>query len=356
MMASRFCFGEMNMEMKTVAVAMSGGVDSSVTAALLHHAGHEVVGITMRLWDGQDRHIEDASRVAAHLGIAHHVVDLSGSFNSCVIDYFIEEYASGRTPNPCARCNKLLKFGTLIDKACEIGADTLATGHYARIITGDDGEIHLCTAINRQKDQSYFLFLLNRALLRNVQFPLGEFKDKQQVRDLAVSFGLPVSAKDDSQDICFIPGNDYVAYLQSTGINESSGEFVLADGTVVGTHGGIHRYTVGQRRGMGIAWKEPLYVIGIDVATNRIVVGTEKELYVETFTINGCNWITSPLEDVFSAFCRIRYRHSPVPCKVTMLPEARAQITFDFPEKGVTPGQAAVLYCDDEVLGGGWIE
>jgi len=344
------------MEKKTIAVAMSGGVDSSVTAALLQQAGHRVLGITMRLWDGPTGHIEDAARVAAKLGIDHHVAALEPCFKDEVMDYFVREYERGRTPNPCARCNKLLKFGALMETARGLGAEALATGHYARVVTGDDGEPHLVAAVNRKKDQSYFLFSLTRELLRSILFPLGEVQDKQQVRDLAVKFGLPVAAKDDSQDICFIPGDDYIAFLQGAGIKSAPGEFVLSDGRVVGRHGGIHRYTVGQRRGMGIAWSEPLYVLEIDAAANRIIVGTEEELYRESFTLSDCNWIVPPGIDQFESHCRIRYRHKPVACRVTVLSGGRAEIRFARPEKGVTPGQVAVLYDGEEVLGGGWIE
>ena len=341
---------------RTIAVAMSGGVDSSVTAALLQEAGHRVIGITMRLWDGPTGHIEDAARVAAHLGIPHHVADLSPCFKDEVMDYFVREYAEGRTPNPCARCNKLLKFGALMETARSLGADALATGHYARIVTGADGAPHLVAAVNRKKDQSYFLYSLTRELMGAVLFPLGEMGDKQQVRDLAVQFGLPVAFKDDSQDICFIPGDDYVAFLTAAGIAAAPGEFVLADGRVVGRHEGIHRYTVGQRRGMGIAWSEPLYVLAIDAPANRIVVGTEKELYRDGFTVAECNWIVPPAGEPFETLCRIRYRHKPVPCVVTPFEGGRAQVRFARPEKGVTPGQVAVFYDGDEVLGGGWID
>lgn len=341
---------------KTIAVAMSGGVDSSVTAALLLEAGHEVIGITMRLWDGPTGHIDDAARVAEHLGITHHVADLEPCFKAEVMDYFVREYESGRTPNPCARCNKMLKFGALMETARSLGADALATGHYARVVSGADGEPRLVAAVNRRKDQSYFLFSLTTELLRNILFPLGEVQDKQQVRELAVKFGLPVAFKDDSQDICFIPGDDYIAFLQGAGIKSSPGDFVLGDGTVVGRHEGVHRYTVGQRRGMGIAWSEPLYVVAIDAPGNRIVVGTEKELYRDGFTVSGCNWIVPPGEEPFETLCRIRYRHKPVPCTVTALLDGRATVRFDHPEKGVTPGQVVVFYQDEVVLGGGWID
>jgi tRNA-specific 2-thiouridylase len=243
-----------------------------------------------------------------------------------------------------------------MDTARSLGADSLATGHYARVITGADGEPHLVAAVNRRKDQSYFLFSLTRELLRHIRFPLGEVMDKQEVRDLAVQYGLPVAFKDDSQDICFIPGDDYIAFLQAAGIKGTEGEFVLADGRVVGRHGGIHRYTVGQRRGMGIAWSEPLYVLEIDAKNNRIVVGTEKELYRDGFTVSDCNWIVPAGLEPFETLCRIRYRHKPVPCVVTPLNGGRAEIRFLRPEKGVTPGQVAVFYRDEEVLGGGWID
>ncbi|HZV83153.1 MAG TPA: tRNA 2-thiouridine(34) synthase MnmA, partial [Geobacteraceae bacterium] len=282
--------------------------------------------------------------------------DLEPCFKAEVMDYFVSEYEIGRTPNPCARCNKLLKFGALMEMAHSLGADCLATGHYARVVTDNDGQPHLVAAVNRRKDQSYFLFSLTRELLRSILFPLGDVQDKQQVREMASKFGLPVAAKDDSQDICFIPGDDYAAFLQSAGIKSSPGEFVLADGRVVGRHDGIHRYTVGQRRGMGIAWSEPLYVLRIDARANRIVVGTEQELYREGFTICDCNWIVPAAGEPFEAHCRIRYRHKPVACVVARLTGGRSEIRFERPEKGVTPGQVAVLYRGEEVLGGGWIE
>jgi tRNA-specific 2-thiouridylase len=271
------------------------------------------------------------------------------------MDYFVREYAAGRTPNPCARCNKLLKFGALMETARSHGADCLATGHYARIVTDSAGEPHLVQAVNRRKDQTYFLFSLTRELMRSVLFPLGEIDSKDAVRQLAAEFGLPVAAKDDSQDICFIPGDDYIAFLEGAGITGSPGDFVLPDGRVVGRHNGIYRYTVGQRRGMGIAWSEPLYVLAIDAPSNRVVVGTERELYRDGFSAENCNWIVPPSGETFAASCRIRYRHTPVSCTVTVQGDNRASISFTRPEKGVTPGQVAVFYRDDEVLGGGWI-
>ena len=266
-------------EQKTIAVAMSGGVDSSVTAALLQAAGHRVFGMTMRLWDGAGGAVADAGRVAAHLGIEHHVASFEECFDREIMGYFASEYLSGRTPNPCARCNQLIKFGALLDAAKAHGADLLATGHYARIGMGTDGEPHLLKAVNLPKDQSYFLFSLRREQLRRILFPLGEISAKSEVRRLAAEMGLPVATKSDSQDICFIPDGDYTGFLERRGIDSRPGDFVLENGRVVGRHRGVHCYTVGQRRGMGIAWSEPLYVIRIDMATNTIIVGVESQLY-----------------------------------------------------------------------------
>lgn len=335
---------------------MSGGVDSSVTAALLKTAGHHVFGITMKLWDGGTAAVDDAAKVAAHLGIEHHVADFSAAFEKDIMDYFAAEYLGGRTPNPCAKCNKLVKFGALLDKAKELGADTLATGHYARIVGGDDGELHLQKAVNIPKDQSYFLFSLHSDQLGQILFPLGGMSDKAEVRRIAAQYGLPVAEKSDSQDICFIPDGDYTGFLERRGVVSNPGEFVLADGTVIGRHMGIHRYTVGQRRGMGIAWTEPLYVLEIDPIGNRVIVGVETELYKSSLTIGSCNWIRQPKLGEKGLECKIRYRHRQVPCEVRLLADGRAEISFVNPEKGVTPGQVAVVYRGDEVIGGGWIE
>lgn len=335
---------------------MSGGVDSSVTAAILKAAGHNVFGITMCLWDGAGAALDDARRVADHLGIKHYVADFEGCFKKEIMDYFTSEYLAGRTPNPCARCNKLIKFGALLDSAKEHGAELLATGHYARIHSGDDGTAHLLKAVNLPKDQSYFLFSLRQDQLQEILFPLGEMIDKNEVRRIAASLGIPVAAKSDSQDICFIPDGDYTGFLERNGVDSQPGDFCLADGRVVGRHRGIHCYTVGQRRGMGIAWSEPLYVVSIDAATNSVVVGGEAELYRDSLTISGCNWIQRIHDSTGELQCKIRYRHQQVPCSLTLLPENRAEISFVEPQKGVTPGQVAVLYRGDDVIGGGWID
>lgn len=335
---------------------MSGGVDSSVTAALLKAAGHNVFGITMRLWDGGSAALDDARRVAAHLGIEHHVAAFEGCFEKEIMDYFAGEYRLGRTPNPCARCNTLIKFGALLDVAKEHGAECLATGHYARVLTDDSGTAHLLKAVNLPKDQSYFLFSLRQEQLHEILFPLGEMDSKDEVRRIAAALGIAVAEKSDSQDICFIPDGDYAAFLERKGVASIPGDFCLADGTVVGRHRGIHCYTVGQRRGMGIAWSEPLYVIRIDPLSNRVIVGVEAELYRETLTISRCNWI-QPLDDGGEDVqCKIRYRHQQVPCSLQQLAHGSVHISFASPQKGVTPGQVAVVYRGDEVIGGGWID
>lgn len=344
------------MKKRKIAVAMSGGVDSSVSAALLKEAGHEVIGITMRLFAGATTAVDDAARVAAALDIEHHVAPFADCFAAEIMDYFVSEYRAGRTPNPCARCNQLIKFGALLEMATGLGAEYLATGHYARIVEDGNGTPHLVQAANLAKDQSYFLFALQRQLLGRILFPLGDIREKSEVRRLAAERGLPVAQKDDSQDICFIPDGDYIGFLERRGLRVEPGDFVLADGTVVGRHQGVHRYTVGQRRGMGIAWREPLYVVGIDRDANRVMVGEETALYRERFTIGQCNWLQPPEEMAAELRCKIRYRHRGVACRVELLGDGRAVVQLDAPEKGVTPGQAAVLYRGEEVVGGGWIE
>jgi len=354
-----------------VAVAMSGGVDSSVTAALLKEQGYEVIGISMRVWDPtaffaetecdnqtccSPDDVRDAGRIADQLAIPFYVVDFEQEFRRLVVDDFVGEYYAGRTPNPCARCNRLVKFGLLLDKAVELGADFMATGHYARIERGEDGCYQLLKGRDPKKDQSYFLFGLTQAQLSRSMFPLGSLT-KPEVRELAARFDLRVAEKKESQEICFIPDDDYVRFIEAErDLGDLSGDIVTIDGTVVGRHKGAHRYTVGQRRGLGIAWKEPLYVLGVDAVRRRVVVGTKEELYRSELSAADLNWIMPLPDKEFATSCRIRYRHQPVPCRVAPLAGDRVTVRFQEPEKSITPGQAVVFYDDDRVLGGGWIE
>lgn len=345
--------------MKT-AVAMSGGVDSSVTAALLKQQGHEVIGITMQLFpprsEGPGTPVHDASRVAAHLGIKHHVVHFEDAFGDLIINDFIDQYRCGQTPNPCVRCNHFIKFGLLLDSASRLGADLLATGHYVRKTIDPDGLCHLRTARNIRKDQSYFLCAMTQERLARVIFPLGEIESKDEVRRLAREFGIPVAEKSDSQEVCFIPNDDYVAFLESSGgLTGTPGDIIHVSGKVVGRHLGTHRYTIGQRKGLGIAWSEPLYVVRIETEENVIVVGEIANVYAAGLVAEDLNWIIPPESGEFTTTCKIRYRHQPVACHATLLDGGLCRVVFDQSQKSVTPGQALVFYRGDEVLGGGRI-
>jgi tRNA-specific 2-thiouridylase len=347
---------------------MSGGVDSSVSAALLKELGYEVTGVSLQLYDPIPQEpgcriktccslddVMDAARVARKLGIPFEVIDMRAEFKELVMNYFIAEYAAGRTPNPCIRCNELIKFDLLLKRANGMGADLLATGHYAR--TGGDGNggKRLLTGLDPAKDQSYFLFTLSSEQLRHIMFPVGTLA-KPCVRKLAAEFDLPVAQKHESQEICFIPDNDYVTFLETHGVAGQPGEIVTGTGTVVGRHAGVHRYTVGQRKGLGVAWPHPLHVRAIDTERNRIVVGGRAELATASLTAAGATWNSIPVTAEFRAECRIRYRHDPAPCRVVMRADNRFDVSFDMPQTSVTPGQAAVLYDGERVLGGGWIE
>jgi len=341
------------MKGKRVVMAMSGGVDSSVSAAILLEAGYDVIGVSMLLYDPPPD-LSDARRVASRLGIPHETLDLRQEFRTTIIDYFIGEYAAGRTPNPCVRCNERFKFGLLLQRALAMGGEYLATGHYARTVTDENGTVWLTTGDDPSKDQSYFLFALPQSTLRRVIFPVGGLT-KRRVREIADSLHLPVAHKSESQEICFIPGNDYVHFLQERGGTLPPGDVVLPDGTVIGRHGGLHRYTIGQRRGLGIAWSHPLHVIRLDTATNRLVVGPRDALGGRGLVASAGVWNTPP-GHTFRARCRIRYRHHPAPCLVTPGENGTFTVTFDEPQYAITPGQAAVIYDGDRVLGGGWID
>jgi len=353
--------------MSRVLSAMSGGLDSSVATALLVKAGHDVIGVSLQLSDESrggavsrccsSADLRDARLVAAALGIPYYVVNDEEAFDREVRAPFLESYAAGRTPNPCVRCNSTLKFGTLLRIARAIGADRIATGHYARIDRdGATGAPRLLRGVDRAKDQSYFLFELDDAQLGAALFPVGGLM-KAAVREAAVAMDLPVAGKAESQDLCFIPGGDTRAYLREALGQGSPGEIVDAAGAVLGTHRGVHEFTVGQRRGLGVTGRRALYVLSVDGAANRVVVGTEEDLDAPALVASGCRLHDAALWGrPFRAEARIRSRHDGAPAEVTPLQDGRLRVVFDRPQRAVTPGQAIVLYDGDRVLGGGWID
>jgi tRNA-specific 2-thiouridylase len=348
-----------------VVVAMSGGVDSSVTAALLAGQGYEVVGITLQLYDhgtavgrkgaccaGQDIH--DARNVADRLGIAHYVLDYESRFRQEVIDAFADSYARGETPIPCVECNRTVKFRDLVATARELGADALATGHYVRRVAGPQGaELH--SAADPARDQSYFLFATTRAQLDFLRFPLGDLP-KDDTRALARRFGLAVAAKPDSQDICFVPQGRYAQLVERLRPEAAApGEIVHVDGSVLGSHDGIIRFTVGQRRGLGIASSEPLYVVRLEPETRRVVVGPKTALATQRIHLSGVNWLDGSGSGEVEALVKLRSAAAPVPATVMLDAQGGADVLLHRPEFGVAPGQACVVYAGPRVLGGGWI-
>lgn len=365
----------------TIAVAMSGGVDSSTVAALLRHQGHSVIGITMQFWnhsrlpelegdsEGHRRccyidDVYDARYVAEKLRIAYHVVNFEKLFETRVIRPFVEEYLAGRTPIPCTLCNNFLKFDSFLELAEAMGAARIATGHYARIEQdAESGRYLLKKGVDSSKDQTYFLFGLTQDQLARTLFPLGGYT-KTQVRELAAQLGVPVAAKGESQEICFVPNGDYAAFLEAwfreQGIenDRTRGEIVTTDGRVLGEHRGVHRFTIGQRKGLGVAVGEPLYVIATEPATQKVIVGRSEELLRARCRVRDINWILwDRPQDNFRAEVKIRNKHEAAPAVV--FPESdpsRAEVVFDQPQRAVTPGQAAVFYEGDLVVGGGWIE
>jgi len=351
-----------------VIVAMSGGVDSSVAAALLHEQGYDVIGITMKLWDGPEtaaaRHktcctlddVSDARRVAAQLDIPFFVVNFKSQFGSHVIDYFTESYRQGYTPNPCVQCNRYLKFTHLRQRAQQLGAQWIATGHYAAVSRGEDGRYYLQRGRDAGKDQSYFLFDLTQEQLRQTLLPLGHYR-KDEVRAHAARLRLNVAQKPESQEICFIPDGDYRAFLRTrlTPDEALPGPMQTASGRVLGEHQGLPFYTVGQRRGLGVAAGEPLYVTDVQTEHNTLVVGSRQEAMAEACTVERLNWLCTPPAQSLSTTVQIRYRHQPIAAAVEPLDASRARVVFREPQFAVTPGQAAVFYDGDTVLGGGWI-
>lgn len=352
-----------------VVVAMSGGVDSSVAAALLLEQGYDVIGVMLRLWaevdDGQAslnrccslEAVEDARRVAAHLGIPFYLRNVEQPFKERVVDTFIEGYTQGITPNPCLACNQHIRFGALLRHALALGADYLATGHYARVRSTPVGTYQLLKAKDERKDQSYVLHVLNQKQLSHALFPVGEYT-KPEVRHLAVQYGLPVAEKGESQELCFVIDNDYRRFLKTwAGEAIRPGPIQDRTGRVLGEHQGLSFYTVGQRKGLGITAPVPLYVLYLDMAENALIVGTADELGRSELTTKEVNWMAgqSPTEP-FEASARIRYKARDVSATVTPLPENRAYVRFDEPLRDITPGQGVVFYKGEVCLGGGIIE
>jgi tRNA-uridine 2-sulfurtransferase len=394
-----------NKGMSHVVLAMSGGVDSSVAAWLLREQGHDVVGLFMR--HGQDAGASfhgsskqgccsaadagDARRVADKLGIPFYAVNFQQEFDR-IVDYFVAEYTVGRTPNPCVVCNTWLKFGRMFDYADSIGADYVATGHYARLVSLPDGQTILCRAVDSTKDQSYVLFGIQRRLLPRLMFPLGEYR-KEDVRRIAEQIGLRVAAKRDSQEICFVPDQDHARFIrQQRPGTDTSGEIVTTDGTVVGHHDGFEQFTIGQRKGLRVAFGEPRYVVKLDAASHHVVIGTREQLARDELYARDMNWLAETRGErrgergegkheiadcemknvnckletpcslsslpfpLFRAQVKIRYRSPAADADVELLPGNRFRVHFDAPCYAIGPGQAAVCYDGDRVLGGGWIE
>jgi tRNA-specific 2-thiouridylase len=352
-----------------VVVAMSGGVDSSVAASLLAEAGHDVIGLSMQLYDQRagtesfgsccsldDLH--DARRVAASLGIPYYLVNFEDRFRETVVANFVAEYAAGRTPIPCVHCNGALKFAALVERAAALDAAWVATGHYARVVFNeDDRRYRLLRSADRDKDQSYFLFSLTQDQLAHAMFPVGHLT-KPEVRAAAARRGLAVADKPDSHEICFVPDGqtgDFVA--RQLDAPPAEGHIVDSAGTVLGRHGGIHRFTVGQRKGLGVASRAPLYVLRLEPAGARVVVGSREELGRTDLTASTVNWIAGePPAEPRRVTARIRHRHADAPATVTADGSSRAEVRFDDPQVAVAPGQAVVFYDGDEVVGGGWID
>ncbi len=357
------------MKRERVVVAMSGGVDSSVAAALLVEQGYEVVGMMMRLWSDEamggaehnrcctPEQMADARRIADSLGIPFYVLDTKDVFRATVVEYFISQHREGVTPNPCMECNRHIRFDYLLKNALALGADYLATGHYARIRCNETGAFQLLKGIDDQKDQSYVLSVMGQAQLAQTLFPVGEFP-KTEVRALAARFGLRVESKKDSQDLCFLGKNDYRDFLKLHAPDVMTpGPIVLKDGQVVGQHSGLANYTIGQRKGLGVFHAEPLYVIAMNPYRNALVVGTRDELGRSTLTAKRVNWVAgvAPAQP-FRAQVKIRYKAAAAPALVTPLEDGRMHVAFDEPLRDIAAGQGAVVYDGDVCLGGGIIE
>jgi tRNA-uridine 2-sulfurtransferase len=354
-----------------IAVAMSGGVDSTAAAVLLADSGRRAMGVTMKLWDCalhadiaagsgaccSPRDAADASRAAAQLGLEHILLDMSEVFVEQVVKPFCSEYAAGRTPSPCVRCNRSIKFGALFDRLRPAGCSLIATGHYARLSKdSDSGEIHLLRGASRERDQSYFLSALTPEQLARTLFPVGDVASKDELRRLLADRGLKIAEKPSSQEFCFAPDGNYQRVLaRFAPVALEPGPLLDSSGRKLGDHAGIGRYTIGQRRGLGVAVGEPLYVVKIEPASRTVIVGSDPELYAQGLLADELNWIAAPPQGEMRCTVRVRHGGSETPCSVRLMEGARAEVSFDEPIRAIAPGQQAVFYDAERVLGGGTI-
>ncbi|MBI2829462.1 MAG: tRNA 2-thiouridine(34) synthase MnmA [Acidobacteria bacterium] len=353
--------------MMRIVVAMSGGVDSSVAAALLTEQGHDVIGLSMQLYNQRGDEtfgncctlddLYDARRVAGAIGIPHYILNFERQFQDTVVSNFVHEYAAGRTPLPCAHCNSDLKFSTLLDRARGLGAEQVATGHYARVEQSACGRWLLRRSADPAKDQSYFLFSLTQPQLARASFPVGDLT-KPEVRAQARRLGLKVAEKPDSQEICFVPDGDYASFVARKAPAVARGGTVVdRRGAVLGSHGGVHRFTVGQRKGLGVSGPAPLYVLKIEAESRQVTVGPRDALERTALTASGVNWVALDAPSGWlSVSAQIRHRHRPASGRLRATDDDRAEFTFDEPQTAITPGQAVVFYEGDLVIGGGWID